>query len=176
MLSISHALSVPRAESYYQSEYANPAMVQSEYYQEKGEARGEWFGALAQEWGIAGLMTEEQFQHAINGRHPVSGEQLVKHVEARKYRNRYGKEIETSAHRAGWDATFSCPKSLVILAYMSGDEELKKGVWEDHIASVKDALAEMEQYAGARVSKDRWEKSGKMLAAVFHHERARPDD
>jgi conjugative relaxase-like TrwC/TraI family protein len=176
MLTISHALSVSRAESYYNSEYANPAMVQSEYYQEKGEARGEWFGALAEEWGIAGPMAEEQFRHAINGRHPVNGEQLVRHVEARRYRNKHGKWIETSAHRAGWDATFSAPKSLVILAYMSGDEELKQGVWEDHIASVKEALAEMEKYSCARVSKDRWERSGKMLAAVFHHERARPDD
>jgi len=176
MLTISHALSVARAESYYQSEYTNPGMMQSEYYQEKGEARGEWVGALAEEWGIDGPMTEEQFRHAIHGQHPVSGEQLIKHVEARRYRNKYGKQIETSTHRAGWDATFSCPKSLVLLAYMSGDEELKKGVWEDHIASVKDALEEMEKYSCARVSKDKWAKSGKMLAAVFHHERARPDD
>ncbi len=176
MMTISHALSVARAESYYQSEYTNPGMMQSEYYQEKGEARGEWVGALAEEWGIDGPMTEEQFRHAIHGQHPVSGEQLIKHVEARRYRNKYGKQIETSTHRAGWDATFSCPKSLVLLAYMSGDEELKKGVWEDHIASVKDALEEMEKYSCARISKDKWAKSGKMLAAVFHHERARPDD
>ncbi len=176
MLTISHALSVSRAETYYQSEYANPAMIQSEYYQEKGVAPGEWFGSLAEQWGIAGPIAEEQFRRAINGQHPVSGERLVKHVEARRYRNKNGKEIETSAHRAGWDATFSCPKSLVILAYMSGDEELKKWIWEDHVASVRDALAEMEQFACARVSKDRWEKTGKMIAAVFHHERARPDD
>src|SRR5262245_12001501 len=176
MLTISHALSVSRAETYYQSEYTNPGMIQSEYYQEKGEAHGEWVGALAEDWGIVGPMTEEQFRHGINGQHPVSGEQLVKHVEARKYRNRHGKWIETSTHRAGWDATFSAPKSLVILAYMSGDEELKRGVWEDHIASVKDALEEMEKYSCARVSKDKWEKTGKMLAAVFHHERSRPDD
>src|SRR5262245_12041911 len=176
MLTISHALSVSRAETYYQSEYTNPGMIQSEYYQEKGEAHGEWVGALAEDWGIVGPMTEEQFRHGINGQHPVSGEQLVKHVEARKYRYRHGKWIETSTHRAGWDATFSAPKSLVILAYMSGDEELKRGVWEDHIASVKDALEEMEKYSCARVSQDKWEKTGKMLAAVFHHERARPDD
>jgi conjugative relaxase-like TrwC/TraI family protein len=176
MLTISHALSVSRAETYYQSEYANPAMIQSEYYQEKGEAQGEWVGALAEDWRIPGPMTEEQFRHAINGQHPVSGEQLVKHVEARRYHNKHGKQIETSTHRAGWDATFSCPKSLVLLAYMSGDEDLKKGIWQDHIASVNDALAEMEKYSCARVSKDKWAKSGKMLAAVFHHERARPDD
>ena len=155
MLTISHALSVSRAETYYQSEYTNPGMIQSEYYQEKGEAQGEWVGALAEDWGIAGPMTEEQFRHGINGQHPVSGEQLIKHVEARKYRNRHGKWIETSTHRAGWDATFSAPKSLVILAYMSGDEELKRGVWEVHIASVKDALDEMEKYSCARVSKDK---------------------
>src|SRR5262245_29229243 len=94
MLTISHALSVARAESYYQSEYTNPGMIQSEYYQEKGEARGEWVGALAEEWGIDGPMTEEQFRHAIHGQHPVSGEQMIKHVEARRYRNKYGKQIE----------------------------------------------------------------------------------
>src|SRR5262245_62724824 len=145
MLTLSHARSVARAASYYQSEYTNPGMIQSEYYQEKGEARGEGVGALADEWGIGGQMTEEQFRHAIHGQHPVSGEQLIKHVEARRYRNKYGKQIETSTHRAGWDATFSCPKSLVLLAYMSGDEELKKGVWEAHIASVMGALEEVEK-------------------------------
>src|SRR5262249_38496815 len=168
MLTINHALSVSRAETYYQSEYTNPGMIQRQYYQENGEAQGEWFGALAEEWGIAGPMMEEQFRHAINGQHPVSGEQLVNHVEARRYRNKYGKQIETSTHRAGWDATFSCPKSLVLLAYMSGDEELKRGVWEDHIASVKNALAEMEKYSCAQDTKGEWGRSGKMLGVDFH--------
>jgi conjugative relaxase-like TrwC/TraI family protein len=175
MVTISGAMSAAQAQNYYENDYADQGAVQSEYYQE-GEDVGEWVGRLAAEWGITGRMTKEQFYRAIEGQHPVSGKQLVKHIQARKYINKYGEEIETSTHRAGWDATFSCPKSLVILAYMSGDEELRKSIWEGHIASVMDALAEMEKYVGVRINKGKWEKSGKMLGAVFHHERARPDD
>jgi hypothetical protein len=112
MLTISHALSVSSAETYYQSEYANPAMIQSEYCQEKGEAHGEWVGALAEEWEISGPMTEEQFRHAINGQHPVSGEQLVKHVEAASVRNEeinrkardMQKRLEVEGERVKWGA------------------------------------------------------------------------
>jgi conjugative relaxase-like TrwC/TraI family protein len=175
MLTISHALSVSQAKDYYENEYSNGALVHADYYQEKGAPRGEWFGKLACEWGLVGDVTEEQFYRVIEGRDPNTGEQLVQHIEARKYLNKYGQEVETSEHRAGWDATFSMPKSLVILAYMSGDEKLKRAIWQAHINSVNKALVEMEKFACARID-GKWERSGNMIASLHHHERARPDE
>jgi conjugative relaxase-like TrwC/TraI family protein len=176
MLTISAALGTGQAGGYYKSEYANPAMLQAEYYQERGEARGEWFGELAREWGIEGEGREEQFSRLIEGQHPLTGKQLVDHVQSKKYINQYGKEVETSEHRAGWDATFSAPKSFSILAYMSRDPELKKAIWQAHIESVRDALGEMEKYACARMGNGKWEQSGNMIASLHHHERSRPGE
>ncbi|MCI0389872.1 MAG: relaxase domain-containing protein [Acidobacteria bacterium] len=176
MVTISGALSAAQAQDYYENEYSNPALTQAEYYQERGEGNGEWFGELAEEWGLTGEVNGEEFYRVIEGQHPVTGEQLVDHVESRKYINRYGREVKTSEHRAGWDATFSAPKSISILAYMSGDPELKKAIWQAHAESVTDSLREMENYACARLGNGKWEKSGNFIMSVFHHERARPDE
>src|SRR5215475_1294985 len=109
MISISHALSAAQAADYYEEEYSNAALLQADYYQEKGSTRGEWFGNLAEELGLTGDVTQEQFLRVIEGKDPNTGEPLIRHVESRKYTNKHGKEVETSEHRAGWDATFSMP-------------------------------------------------------------------
>jgi conjugative relaxase-like TrwC/TraI family protein len=176
MVTISAALSTGQAKDYYKSEYANPGMLQAEYYRERGEARGEWLGELAREWGLEGEGTEEQFSRLIEGQHPLSGKQLVDHVQSKKFINKYGKEVETSEHRAGWDATFSAPKSISILAYMSQDPELKKAIWRAHIESARFALKEMEKYACARMGNGKWEQSGNLIASLHHHERSRPGE
>jgi conjugative relaxase-like TrwC/TraI family protein len=176
MVTISAALSAGQAKDYYKSEYANPGMLQAEYYRERGEARGEWLGELAREWGLEGEGTEEQFSRLIEGQHPLSGKQLVDHVQSKKFINQYGKEVETSEHRAGWDATFSAPKSISILAYMSQDPEMKKAIWRAHIESARFALKEMEKYACARMGNGKREQSGNLIASLHHHERSRPGE
>ncbi|HKX33310.1 MAG TPA: MobF family relaxase [Blastocatellia bacterium] len=176
MVTISAALSVSQARDYYENEYGNPALLQTEYYSERGSAKGEWFGKLAAEWGLAGEVTQEQFYRAVEGQHPLTGEQLINHVESRRYINKYGEEVETAEHRAGWDATFTLWKSGVILAYMSGDSELKRAIWQDHIDSVHDALSVMEEYACARIGNGKHEHSGNFIVSLYHHERARPSE
>jgi conjugative relaxase-like TrwC/TraI family protein len=176
MLTISHALSVSQAQDYYENEYTNAGLIHAEYYQEQGEGRGQWFGKLAEEMGLIGDVTEEQFYRAIEGKDPKTGEQLIQHIESRTYINKYGQEVKPAEHRAGWDATFSMPKSLVILAYMSSDPGLKKAIWQAHINSVNKALAELEKFACARRGNGKWERSGNIVASLHHHERARPDE
>lgn len=175
MLSISHALSAAEAADYYEEEYSNAALLQADYYQEKGSTHGEWFGKLAEELGLTGDVTKEQFLRVFDGKDPNTGEELIRHVESRKYTNKYGEEVETLEHRAGWDATFSMPKSLVIIAYMGGNEEIKRAIWRAHLKAVNKALSELEGFACARVD-GKWERSGKIAAALYHHERARPDE
>ena len=51
---------------------------------------------------------------------------MVWHQPAKTYANEYGKEITSVVHRAGWDATFSAPKSVSLTALVGGDER----VWE----------------------------------------------
>jgi len=42
--------------------------------------------------------------------------QLVQHRASYEYINQTGQKIKTVEHRAGWDATFSAPKSVSITA------------------------------------------------------------
>ncbi len=48
------------------------------------------------------------------GQHPFTEEQLVRHQVARTYEGKQWREVTSVEHRAGWDATFSAPKSVRI--------------------------------------------------------------
>ena len=139
MLTISKPLSAAQAESYHKQEFAN---AESNYYSEGDKISGEWHGKLADQWGLGREVKEEQFSRLANGQHPITGEQLVRHKTAREYVNNKGDTIKTMAHRAGWDATFSAPKSVSITALVGGDDDVRQA----HRESVKLALDELEKY------------------------------
>ena len=168
MLTISKPLSSGQAQAYHKEEFAN---AQGNYYTEGDRVRGEWHGKLAEEWGLKGEVNEEHFARLANGQHPITGEQLVRYQAAREYVNERGETVTTMEHRAGWDATFSAPKSVSLTALVGGDE----GVREAHRASVKVALGELEKYVQARIGGNvPAETTGKWVAASFEHDSARP--
>src|SRR5580693_5638342 len=113
MLTISKPLSAGQARAYHREEFSN---AQENYYSEGDRIRGEWLGKLAEKWGLHGGVQEEQFRRLSDGQHPVSGKQLVRHQTAREYVDEQGKTVKTMEHRAGWDATFSAPKSISLTA------------------------------------------------------------
>jgi conjugative relaxase-like TrwC/TraI family protein len=168
MLTISKPLSAGQAQTYHKEEFAN---AQENYYSEGDRIRGEWHGSLAQEWGLRGEVQEEHFQRLANGQHPVTEEQLVRHQTAREYVTARGETVSTMEHRAGWDATFSAPKSVSLTALVGGDE----AVCQAHRDSVKVALNEMERFVQARMGGNRVpETTGKWIATSFEHDSARP--
>ena len=76
-------------------------------------------------------------------------------------------------HRAGWDATFSAPKSVSLTALVGGDERVR----EAHRASVAVALEHLEYYTMARIGGNHpAEATAKFAAAKFEHDTARPVD
>ncbi len=102
---------------------------------------------------------------------PKQASKLVKHQPARTYENEYGRQITSAEHRAGWDATFSAPKSVSLTALVGGDDRIR----EAHRESVGVALAELERYTQARMGNTRTpETTGKFVAATFEHDTARP--
>ena len=170
MLTISKPLSAGQAQAYHSKEFTS---AEQAYYTQKGEIHGEWHGKLAAEWGLRGDVTEEQFQRLSEGQHPITGEQLVRYQTPREYTNEQGERIRTMEHRAGWDATFSAPKTVSLTALVGGDERVR----EAHEASVRTALDELEKYVQARIGGNHpAQTTGKWVASVFEHDSARPVD
>ncbi|HEX2712848.1 MAG TPA: MobF family relaxase, partial [Candidatus Acidoferrales bacterium] len=170
MLTISNPLSASQAQAYHAEEFGN---ARENYYTEADQIRGEWHGRLAEQWGLRGEVGEEHFQRLTQGQHPITGEQLVRHKAAREYVNESGQKVRTMEHRAGWDATFSAPKSVSLTALVGGDGRLR----EAHQESVGVALDELERYVQARIGGSLpAETTGKWVAAKFEHDSARPVD
>src|SRR5437879_2854522 len=170
MLTISKPLSAGQARTYHHEEFSN---AQENYYSEGDRIRGEWHGRLAEQWGLRGEVREEHFHRLSEGQHPTTGEQLIRHHAAREYMNRRGEQVSAMEHRAGWDGTFSAPKSVSLTALVGGDEHVR----EAHRESVGVALDELERYVQARIGGNLpAETTGKWIAARFEHDSARPVD
>jgi conjugative relaxase-like TrwC/TraI family protein len=169
MMTMSKALSAGQAKDYYQQEFTS---ANENYYSKSGEVRGRWSGRLAQEWGMDGEVQSDQYERLVVGQDPKTGEQLVRTVKSRETVNNYGEEITTSEHRAGWDATFSAPKSVSLSALVGGDERIRLA----HRESVDEALKALEEYTQARGGGNNPAiTTRKMIAAQFEHTAARPD-
>ena len=170
MMTMSKALSAPQARTYHAREFASE---QANYWSRGQQGHSEWQGKLAAEFGLKGEVGAEHFARLTEGEHPMTQEQLVWHQPSRTYENRYGKEVTSVGHRAGWDATISAPKSVSLTALVGGDERVR----EAHRESVRVALAEFERYTQVRMGNVREpEKTGKFVAATFEHDTARPVD
>jgi conjugative relaxase-like TrwC/TraI family protein len=96
----------------------------------------------------------------------------VRHRAPCRYTNERGQSVTTMAHRAGWDATFSAPKSVSVTALVGADVRVR----EAHEASVGIALDELEHYVQARLGNHPSETTGRWIAARFEHDSARPVD
>src|SRR6266702_5619351 len=170
MLTISKPLSAGQARAYHHEEFSN---AQENYYSEGDRICGEWHGKLAEQWGLHGEVREDHFHRLSKGQHPITGGQLIRHQADREYMNRRDEKVSAMEHRAGWDATFSAPKSISLTALVGGDERVR----EAHRESVGVALDELERYVQARIGGNLpAETTGKWVAAKFEHDSARPVD
>src|ERR1700744_4794425 len=170
MLTISKALSAGQARTYHAREFISE---KQNYWSRDQQGYNEWQGKLAHEWGLQGVVSDEHFARLSEGQHPESAVQLVKHQPARTYENEYGKQITCAEHRAGWDATFSAPKSVSLTALVGGDDRVR----DAHRESARVALGELERYTQARIGNVHApETTGKFVAATFEHDAARPVD
>lgn len=170
MLTISKPLSAGQAQNYHHKEFT---AKEQNYWSQRGVIQGEWQGRLAAQFGLAGAVSAEDFARLSQGQHPQTGEQLVRQRASYEYQDADGKTVKTMEHRAGWDATFSAPKSVSLTALVGGDERVR----EAHRESVRVALDQLEHYTQARIGGNHPpETTGKFIAARFEHDTARPVD
>lgn len=170
MLTISKPLSATQAQNYHHKEFT---AKEQNYWSQQGEAAGLWQGRLAEKFGLAGSVAAEDFARLSQGQNPQSGEQLVRQRASYEYKDADGKTVKTMEHRAGWDATFSAPKSISLTALVGGDDRVRAA----HRASVGVALEHLEHYTLARIGGNHPpEATAKFVAAKFEHDTARPVD
>jgi conjugative relaxase-like TrwC/TraI family protein len=170
MLTISKPLSAGQAQSYHQKEFT---AKEQNYWSQRSVIAGEWQGRLAASLGLTGAVSEEEFGRLGQGQHPQSGEQLVGKRASYEYTGGDGKTIKTMEHRAGWDATFSAPKSVSLTALVGGDDRVR----EAHRESVRIALEHLEHYTMARIGGNHPpQATARFAAAKFEHDTARPVD
>ena len=170
MLTLSKPLSASQVRTYHEREFASE---RQNYWSRDQQGHSEWQGKLAEQWGLSGPVGNEHFARLTEGQHPETEAQLVRHQASKTYEGKFGKEVTSVEHRAGWDATFSAPKSVSLTALVGGDERVR----EAHRESVRVALAELEKYTQARIGNVHApETTGKFVAATFEHDTARPVD
>ena len=105
-----------------------------DYYLGAPEARGEWIGSAARELGLSGAVEADELRRCSRG-----------------WIRATARRCGGSASRvrvAGFDLTFSAPKSVSVL-FGVGDEALRGRVRAAHDRAVREALGYLERSAAA---------------------------
>jgi conjugative relaxase-like TrwC/TraI family protein len=130
------------------------AQGKDDYYSDRGEAPGTWHGACAEDRGLDGSVSGDEFMNVL-----VEPTAKAKTVLA-------------------YDLTFSAPKSVSIL-YGVGDREVSPVVRDAHDAAVRSALDYLERQATwtRRGEGGRQVLCGEALTvAMFRHRTSRAGD
>lgn len=157
--------------------HARSAVSAVEYYTRyltdaPGEIPGKWVGAQAAGLGLAGDVVADDLLALLEGRDPGSGTRLGRAFIDRKLAN--GSVVKAVA---GFDATFSAPKSLSVLWALTQDPRLL----DAHDVAVNVALAHVERYGSTtrvRVAGGRrlHPESQGLTIATFRQTTSREDD
>jgi conjugative relaxase-like TrwC/TraI family protein len=157
--------------------YANTAGASARYYTryladgDGPEGEGRWFGRQAAGLGLSGVVATEDLESLLSGRDPVTGRQL-----GRALADRYDTRGRLIPAVAGFDATFSAPKSMSVWWALTGDP----GVVESHDVAVRAVLEHLERFgATTRVRRNGMryhpDASG-LVVATFGQATSREDD
>jgi conjugative relaxase-like TrwC/TraI family protein len=135
-------------------------LQRDDYYSRDGEPPGRWAGKGAGQLSLDGPVTQTEFDAALRGIDPKTGERLAQ-LGGR------GRE-----HAAGWDMTFSAPKSVSVLWALSDVPE-RQMITQAHRSAVLAATAQLEATAGwarrGRAGATREQTAGLLMAQFDHH-------
>jgi len=158
--SISARGGVQAAFSYYAH------LGRDDYYLREDGLPGRWAGEGAARLSLSGPVTKSEFEAALKGIDPKTGERLAA----------LGGRVQH--HAAGWDMTFSAPKSVSVLWALSETRD-RTTIESAHRTAVMAATRYLERTAA-------WARRGKggavrertvgLLTAVFDHHTSRELD
>jgi conjugative relaxase-like TrwC/TraI family protein len=157
--------------------HASHAGASADYYakyltQAPGEVPGVWAGKQADALGLRGDVTHDDLLALLEARDPVSGTPL-----GRPFRDIALKDGRVKKAVAGFDATFSAPKSLSVLWALTQDERLL----EAHDTAVAAALAHLDRFGSTTRIKQGADgmlhpDTGGLTIAKFRQTTSRADD
>ncbi len=154
MLRVVAHKSVAAAKAYYAE-----GLKREDYYSEKQEVIGQWYGLAAERLGLTGKVNSEAFAALAENIHPATGKNLTPRTRADR--------------RVGYDLNFHAPKSLSVLHALTGDNRIV----DAFRSVVAETMSEIEVRAATRVQR-RGEHSerltGNLAWAEFVHFTARP--
>jgi Ti-type conjugative transfer relaxase TraA len=157
MLSISNRGSAATSEKYYLT------LSEDSDHSYYAETTGRHHGTGAAALGLCGDLTAEQFGALARGIDPNTGEALVHGAG--------------DAHRAGWDLTFTPPKSVSIIAEVAG-EDLRQAALAAHQQAVQVAINFVEQHCvrARREKGGATQEQARTIWSVFDHHTSREQD
>ena len=159
------------------------------YYSESEEVAGggRWFGSGAKILGLDGVASSRDLLRAMSGpgvfgrgrgsRKPkddqfvAGGSDVLTADEKRRLAESREGRI------AGYDATFSAPKSVSLLAAAYPNEEVRDAIQEAHSEAVTIALNYLESvslYARQKEDSENFSTPAHLVSAVFTHPSSRP--
>ncbi|MDX2287629.1 MAG: MobF family relaxase [Hyphomicrobiaceae bacterium] len=131
-----------------------------DYYTRGAEPPGRWAGEGSARLSLSGPVTRSEFDAALRGIDPKTGERIAQ----------LGGRAQQ--HAAGWDMTFSAPKSVSVLWALSEPRD-RPAIERAQAAAVTTATRHLERHAAwARRGKGgaiREQTAGLLMAKFDHH-------
>lgn len=113
--------------------------TREDYYTQGGDPLGVWAGSGIRPLGLTGTVHAADFEALLRGDHPNPMNSDAPAILV-------GKGSGSVQHRAGWDCTFSAPKSVSVLWALSEQQD-RLSIESAHEKAVAQALAYLEDHA-----------------------------
>lgn len=143
------------------TKYFEDGLSRQDYYAEKNEIKGKWGGKASEQLKLSDEVTKADFEKLASNINPVTNEKMT---------------VRDSANRrAGYDFTFSVPKSVSLAHAVTGDKEILSTFENAVSETMKEIEKSMQTQTGQGKNKH-YETTANMAWASFTHFNARPVD
>ena len=152
--------------------YYDNGLKRSDYYTKE---MGIWGGLGAEMLGLKGEVQRKHFVDLAENRLPGVKERLTQRTNTTRTVEKNGQKVEVENRRAGYDLTFSVPKSVSVYLAMNNDREVERIILEALDRTMREIEARMETKV-RKGYKYGNRASGNLVYAKFIHRETRVMD